>query len=86
MGASQFWVISDEDTSTLDDGFFKVTMDDGQPFVSFPGIQHRRGSGMSFADGHADIFKLHDPSSQPGKPTSTTNPDWILFKQITTGQ
>ena len=84
IGASQFWVIGDEDTSTLDDGFFKVTMDDAQPFISFPGIQHKRGSGMNFADGHAQIFKLHDPASVPGKPISQNNPDWLLFKQMTT--
>jgi len=84
LGASQFWVISDEDTATLNDGWFQVTMDDGNPFSSFPGIQHQRGAGMNFADGHAQIFRLHDPSSIPGKPTSPTNPDWLLFKQMTT--
>ncbi|HEV2695085.1 MAG TPA: prepilin-type N-terminal cleavage/methylation domain-containing protein [Verrucomicrobiae bacterium] len=84
LGASQFWVISDEDTSTLNDGFFKVTMDDSQPFTSFPGIQHQHGSGMNFADGHALIFKLRDPGSVPGRTISSTNPDWLLFKQMTT--
>ena len=84
VGASQIWVISDEDTSTLNDGWFQVTMDDATPFASFPGIQHRRGCGMNFADGHAQIFYFHDPASVPGKAISAANPDWLLFKQMTT--
>ena len=83
-GASRFWVISDEDASTLNDGWFLVTMDDSSPFASFPGIQHRRGSAMNFADGHAQIFRLHDPGSIPNKQISPTNPDWLLFKSMTT--
>ena len=83
-GASRFWVIGDEDPTTLDDGFFKVTMDDGEPFVSLPGIQHQRGGGINFADGHAQIFRMHDPASLRGKQVSPTNPDWLLFKQMTT--
>ncbi|MDR3456037.1 MAG: prepilin-type N-terminal cleavage/methylation domain-containing protein [Verrucomicrobiae bacterium] len=84
-GASRFWVISDEDPSTLDDGWFLVTMDDSRPFASFPGIRHQRGGAMNFADGHAQMFRLHDPASVPGgKQISSTNPDWLLFKQMTT--
>ena len=83
-GASRFWVMADEDISTLDDGWFQVTMDDSKPFSSFPGIQHQRGGAMTFADGHTQIFRLHDPSSVPGKQISPTNPDWILLKQMTT--
>ena len=82
--ASRLWVFSDEDASTLNDGWFLVTMDDHQPFASFPGIRHQRGGGITFADGHAQIFKLHDPASVPGVPVRPDNPDWLLFKQMTT--
>ena len=82
--ASRLWAISDEDPSTLDDGWFLVTMDDARPFASFPGIRHQHGGGMFFADGRAQIFKLRDPASVPGKPVSPADPDWLLFKQMTT--
>jgi prepilin-type processing-associated H-X9-DG protein len=82
--APRLWVIADEESSTLNDGWFLVTMDDAQPFVNFPGVRHQRGGGMNFADGHAQIFKLRDPTSAPGKQISAYNPDWLLFKQMTT--
>ena len=81
---SRLWVVADEETVTLDDGWFLVTMDDAQPFASFPGLRHRRGCGLNFADGHAQIFKFRDPSSVPGKQISYANSDWLLFKQMTT--
>jgi prepilin-type N-terminal cleavage/methylation domain-containing protein/prepilin-type processing-associated H-X9-DG protein len=81
---SRLWVLTDEDPSTLNDGWFLVTMNDAQPFASFPGLRHRRGCGMNFADGHAEIFKLHDPASVPGRQISPNNPDWLQLKQITT--
>jgi prepilin-type N-terminal cleavage/methylation domain-containing protein len=83
-GAARLWVISDEDPSTLNDGWFLVTMDDSQPFASFPGIRHHHGSGVIFADGHAQIFELRDPTSVPGHQISAANTDWILLKQMTT--
>jgi prepilin-type N-terminal cleavage/methylation domain-containing protein/prepilin-type processing-associated H-X9-DG protein len=83
-GTSRLWVLADEDPSTEKDGWFLVTMNDAQPFACFPGIRHRRGCGLSFADGHTEIFKLRDPDTVPGRQISPTNPDWLLFKQITT--
>ena len=82
--ASRLWVLADEDSSTLNDGWSLVTMDDTRPFASFPGVRHAHGAGMNFADGHTQIFKLRDPTSNPGKQISTYNSDWILFKQMTT--
>lgn len=82
--ASRLWVFSDEDASTLNDGWFMVTMDDRQPFASFPGVRHQHGGGVNFADGHAQIFKLRNPASVPGKSVSASDSDWILFKQMTT--
>ena len=34
------WVLIDEHQSTIDDGFFLVTMDDARPFASIPGWRH----------------------------------------------
>jgi prepilin-type N-terminal cleavage/methylation domain-containing protein/prepilin-type processing-associated H-X9-DG protein len=82
--ASRLWVLSDEDPSTLNDGWFLVTMDDSRPFASFPGLRHQHGSGLVFADGHTQIFKLRDPASVPGAQISAANSDWLLLKQMTT--
>jgi len=82
--ASRLWVLSDEDSATINDGWFEVAMDDTRPFSSFPGIRHARGSGVNFADGHAEIIKLRDSTSAPGKQISASNPDWQFWKQMTT--
>lgn len=82
--AARLWVLGDEDPSTLNDGWFMVTMDDNRPFASFPGIRHRHGGGMIFGDGHAEIFKLRDPGSVPNRQISPANTDWLLLKQMTT--
>jgi prepilin-type processing-associated H-X9-DG protein len=78
------WTMMDEEQSTLDDGWFQVTMNDSQVFASFPAPRHGRGAGVNFADGHVSIFTLRDPSSQPGGATNLLNPDWIRLKQMTT--
>lgn len=83
-GMSRLWVLADEDPSTLNDGWFLVTMDNRQPFASFPGTRHQHGCGLNFADGHTEIFKLRNTNSVPGQVINAVNPDWLLFKQMTT--
>jgi prepilin-type N-terminal cleavage/methylation domain-containing protein len=84
-GATALWLIMDEDESTLDDGFFLVTMDDARPFVSFPGARHANAYAMNFADGHAAAQKLRDGNTKayPAQGAGRTI-DWDLLKQITT--
>ncbi len=82
--AARLWVLADEDASTLNDGWFLVTMDDTKPFASFPGLRHQHGGAMTFGDGHAQIFKLRSLGSAPGGQIIASNPDWLLFKQMTT--
>jgi len=83
-GASTLWYIADEDVTTIDDGWFLVTMDDSKPFASFPATRHRQGYGLNFVDGHTEIYRLRDPKTRPGKQTSQSNTDWLKLKQITT--
>jgi prepilin-type N-terminal cleavage/methylation domain-containing protein/prepilin-type processing-associated H-X9-DG protein len=78
------WMMIDEDDSTLDDGLFLVRMNDTQIFSSLPGFRHRNSAGINFADGHAAIFTLRDPSTKPGGQATRLNVDWIRLKQITT--
>jgi prepilin-type processing-associated H-X9-DG protein len=89
-------VILDEHTLTLDDGWFEVTMDDSQPFASFPAIRHQNGYGLNFADGHAEIYRLRTAAAQIAetqaqaftqsafKQLPATNADWIKLKGVTT--
>jgi prepilin-type N-terminal cleavage/methylation domain-containing protein/prepilin-type processing-associated H-X9-DG protein len=82
---ASLWMLADEDPSTLDDGWFLVTMDDARPFASFPGVRHQRGCGVNFADGHTSIFKLRDQTSVPGRQgAGAMNTDWQQWKQMTT--
>ena len=84
-GSSTLWVIADEHESSIDDPLFMVTMDDRQPFASFPATRHRRGYSLNFADGHVESFKLRDPNTTaPGANFTAQNSDWIRLKQVTT--
>jgi len=85
-GPANLWSLTDEHEASIDDGWFLVTMNDSQPFASFPATRHQQGYNLNFADGHAQVFKLRDPNSQfPGKQgVSAKNSDWLRLKQVTT--
>ncbi len=87
-GAAMLWLMADEHESTLDDGYFLVTMDDSRPFASFPAMRHQRGFTMNFVDGHAEQWKLRDPTSvvsaQGDSQVGSKNSDWLRLKQATT--
>ena len=87
-GAATLWLMADEHESTLDDGYFLVTMDDTQPFASFPTMRHQRGFTLNFVDGHAEQWKLRDPttvvSAQGYSQVGSKNSDWLRLKQATT--
>jgi len=87
VGPAKIWAMMDEHEASIDDGWFLVTMDDSQPFASYPGTRHQRGYVWNFADGHAEKAGLRDPDTAltPGsKTTSIKNSDWIRLKQATT--
>ena len=87
-GAATLWLMADEHELTIDDGYFLVTMDDSQPFASFPGMRHQHGFTLNFVDGHAETWKLRDPTSnltgQSRGQVSAKNSDWLRLKQVTT--
>jgi len=85
VGAANLWMIADEHEATIDDAWFLVTMDDSQPFASFPALRHQHGYNLNFADGHVEHYVLRDPNTHsPAVAVSTTNSDWIKLKQVTT--
>ena len=86
-GTSAIWMIADEHELSIDDGWFLVTMDDSNPFASFPATRHQRGFGVNYLDGHADVQKLRDPTSvwtTAQANISSRNEDWVRFKLMTT--
>jgi prepilin-type N-terminal cleavage/methylation domain-containing protein len=84
-GPATIWVIGDEHEASIDDAWFLVTMDDSQPFASFPATRHESSYGLNFGDGHAEFYKLRDPKTQlVSGQTSPYNSDWQRLKQVTT--
>lgn len=89
LGASSLWVIGDEDQASIDDPWWLVTMDDSQPFASFPASRHTRGYNLSFADGHVERWALRDPNTVSFAyiqyvAITAKNSDWIKLKRVTT--
>ena len=84
-GTSTIWILMDEHEASIDDAWFLVTMDDRQPFASFPATHHRRGYNLAFADGHVERYGLHDPTTvSPAYAVTSKNTDWIKLKSVTT--
>jgi prepilin-type N-terminal cleavage/methylation domain-containing protein len=86
-GPSKLWVVMDEHELSIDDGWFLVTMDDSQPFASFPATRHQQGYLWSFADSHVEYARLRDPAAMlmaGGKLIAANNADWLRLKQATT--
>ncbi len=61
---SQALVFIDESTKTLEDTYFAIQVDT-KIWQNDPSDRHNKGANLSFADGHAEIFKWLEP--QTGK-------------------
>jgi len=83
---ANLFVIADEHEATIDDSFFLVSMNDSEIFQNYPAMRHDHGYALTFADAHAENYKVRDPSSKgPGLGIlNPTNSDWVRLKQITT--
>ena len=82
------WYVIDEHESSINDGLFLVSMPGtSNPRVDMPATRHNRGYGLSFCDGHSEIYKLHDPRTQwpePANMLSPSNPDYVALQNVTT--
>ncbi len=83
-GPSALWSVMDEQESSIDDGWFLVTMDNSRPFASMPAYRHNGGYEVNFADGHVESIRLKDPGTRWGAQISPQNSDWLRLKQMTT--
>lgn len=57
-------VFLDERSDSIDDGYFAIDMQTEQ-LVNFPAGYHNGSSGITFADGHAEIHKWRDGRTLP---------------------
>jgi len=55
---SQMYVFIDEDAASINDGMFVVYMNPALGLQDQPSRRHKTGYPLTFADGHAEIFKL----------------------------
>jgi prepilin-type N-terminal cleavage/methylation domain-containing protein/prepilin-type processing-associated H-X9-DG protein len=82
---SQAFVFLDEHPDTIDDGYFLVFVDKKGLWGNSPANYHGGACGFSFADGHAEIKKWHDPDTLAGRvPPDPKGPRDVPWTQIRT--
>jgi prepilin-type processing-associated H-X9-DG protein len=78
---AQAFVFIDERPEHIDDGYFLVFLDREDLWANMPAIYHNGASGLSFADGHAEIRKWVDPDTLsprvPTDPRGANDVPWI---------
>ena len=73
-GPSQAFVFVDEDKDSIDDGFFAVqakVVNNGY-WQNTPASRHGNGGTLSFADGHAELWRWREPTTIKLKGTDKT--------------
>lgn len=60
---ARFFVLIDEDASTLNDAMFVTLMNPVEGLEDQPSCRHKTGYSIAFADGHAEIFRFLNPDA-----------------------
>jgi len=84
-GSPRTWLFIDEHELSINDGWFFVDMTGARAFADFPATRHNRGYGLSFLDGHSEIYKLRDPRSNwptPMNVNTPPNPDFGRLREV----
>jgi prepilin-type N-terminal cleavage/methylation domain-containing protein/prepilin-type processing-associated H-X9-DG protein len=90
QSTSATWYLIDEQEMSINDGLFVVAMPGTTTSpLDCPATRHNRGYGLSFCDGHSEIYKMIDartkypltPANAMGTPA---NPDYIKLQSVTT--
>ncbi|MGI8967246.1 MAG: hypothetical protein ACR2H1_14325, partial [Limisphaerales bacterium] len=85
---SQAWVFIDEHERSINDGWFAVDMKGNRGLLDAPATRHNNAYGITFADGHSEIWKLKDRRSThwSSLPISNkpTNEDWVKLSAAST--
>ncbi len=61
-GPSQAFVFVDESEWTLDDGYFAVLVN-ADTWQNYPAVRHGKSTGLSFADGHSEVWRMIEPNT-----------------------
>ena len=61
-GPSQAFVFIDESEWTIDDGYFAVLVN-ADTWQNFPAVRHNKSVGLSFADGHSEVWRMIEPNT-----------------------
>jgi prepilin-type N-terminal cleavage/methylation domain-containing protein/prepilin-type processing-associated H-X9-DG protein len=83
------WYVIDEHELSINDGLFLVCMPGtavSNP-IDLPATRHNRGYGLSFCDGHSEIYKLHDLRTtwpEPANMLQPVNLDYAALQTVTT--
>jgi prepilin-type N-terminal cleavage/methylation domain-containing protein/prepilin-type processing-associated H-X9-DG protein len=59
------FVTLEERSDSINDGWYATDPDTLYQVVDFPANYHNKATGFSFADGHAEVHKWHDPRTTP---------------------
>jgi len=59
------FVLLDEREDSINDGWYASDPDDPYQIVDYPASYHGNAAGYSFADGHSEIHRFHDPRTMP---------------------
>jgi prepilin-type processing-associated H-X9-DG protein len=84
---SSIWYFIDEHELSINDGFFLVDPTRARAFPDMPATRHNRGYGISFCDGHTEIYKLLDARTRLPRPSSIDTPanqDYTKLVNVTT--
>jgi prepilin-type processing-associated H-X9-DG protein len=77
----------DEHEKSINDVLFLVAMPTlGAPTVDAPATRHNRGYGLSFCDGHSEIYKIRDTRTAYPLTSSAIsgNSDYAKLQNVTT--
>jgi prepilin-type N-terminal cleavage/methylation domain-containing protein/prepilin-type processing-associated H-X9-DG protein len=72
-GPSQAIVFLDEHENSIENSRFATGFNGDWRWVDFPAVRHGRAAGMSFADGHAEIWAWRSPATLK----AGAQPPWI---------
>lgn len=77
---SDAFVFIDEHEKSINDGWFAVDMNGYRGFLDAPAVRHGARYPLSFADGHAEVWKINDERTLKWVslpiPNNPMNADW----------